>query len=879
MKRKLFAILAVLTLLTPLFGTKQVQAHKSSLLAQNEFEHRYVIFLNGVNSQSSENKAPLDGKFVKMQKELEKRGMTNFVYFSYSGVSLSNPRFCEGWGKDGCAEGTFGQLSSLELSPEYSKDDTHLSVDLQADTLNWLIGEIVRVDQDAEIYLIGFSLGGIISSHWASRINLFDFSDYVKGIVIINSPVGGIPMAGPMLEGCKFTEFICTLWKGALLSTYGETVLSQLQLPVSDPEKSIIGDLSKAAQKFPMTSIQSAHDYTVNSIPIPLCSNYLCTSSDKVSVGEGAQFWSGIKVLDDEPLGGIGLAESPIRFRLSLTNRLSRNHNDTLQNDQAIKWVTDAVAGTSAQQTPPIAESGQHYIIFLHGITSSSSEAGPPLNGDFKNIEDRLRGKGISNFVYFSYAAATAIDRGELMCAGWGSKGCAGGPGATLGDLASLNLSPKYEAEDTKVDIDRQAEALEWLIGQIVQRDQEAKIDIIGFSLGGIVAARWGSRPNGSNYYDKVHAVITLGSPLGGIPLAGAFLDGCNVIQISCQIWKDLLLKDYGEVVAAQLQLPMDDPSASILDDLRGILKNKQLIFASIQSTDDYTVNGRQFPLCRNLACTGYDGVLIGYGSQLWASHIFHRDQSLGGLGIPKSPKNISEFKEYLKENHSATLHHGLTAQWIEDVISTPSKDESIPLTVTPTPTQEVPLEGYNASGTGFAYDIVQSGEIAHLDFQVTNSGQAQWSGLDFKFSPVSNDDSVNFPSVTLNRTVNAGETLTLEIEIPDISGVSVKTIEYQMTYKGEPFGNVIKGYIFILPDQVKDMEDEIRKKIDELIQQGEQEVNEIVDRILEEIQKAIEREARRALEEMLRQCLGANSIVVTGAVLVYLQRKSRFMK
>ena len=876
MKQKLLAIFAILTLLTPHFGTKQVQAHQSSPLVQNEFEHRYVIFLNGINSKSSENgKYPLDGKFVKLQKELEKRGMINFVYFSYSGVSLSNPRFCDGWGKDGCAEGTFGQLSSLELSPEYSESDTHLSVDSQADTLDWLIGEIVRVDPDAEIYLIGFSLGGIVSSHWASRTNLFDYSDYVKGIVLINSPVGGIPMAGPMLEGCKFTEFVCTLWKGALLSIYGETVLSQLQLPVSNPDKSIIGNLPTAALKFQMTSIQSAHDYTVNRISVPLCNNYLCTSSDSVPVGDGAQLWREIKLLDDEPLGGIGLAESPIRFRYSLINRLTRNHNDTLQNDQAIKWAADAVAGTSAQPIPPMTGSGQHYIIFLHGITSSSSEAGPPLRGDFHNIEDRLRGKGISNFVYFSYAAATASDRNDPMCIGWGSKGCAG----DTGDLTLLTLSPQYAVEDTKIDIDRQADALEWLIGQIVQRDQTAKIDIVGFSLGGIIATRWGSRAKGSNYYNQVHAVITLGSPVGGIPLAGAFLDGCNAIEISCQVWRDRLLEDYGEIVGAQLQLPVDDPDASIIDDLRGILKNKQLVFASIQSTDDYTVNGRQFPLCKNIACTGFDGVLIGYGSQLWASHISHRDESLGGLGIPKDGKNLAEFGEYLHENHSATLNHGLTAQWIEEIVLTPSKEEPTPLPVTTTPTSEAPLELYNASGTGFTYDIVQPGETAHLGFQVVNSGQTAWNGQNFKFSPASGDNYLTFSPVTLTQTVNPGETFTFDVEINDVSGISVNTIEYQMTYLDEPFGDVMKGYVFILPDEVKDIEDEIRKKVDEMIQQGEQGVDELVKEIRDAIREAVQREAQRTLDEMLRQCLATNSMIATGAALIYIQRKSRNRK
>lgn len=518
------------------------------------------------------------------------------------------------------------------------------------------------------------------------------------------------------------------------------------------------------------------------------------------------------------------------------------------------------------------------HVIFLNGINSQSSDPAHPLEDNFKNIEGALREKGLNKIVYFSYAAATAGSRAELMCAAWVDPACHIGPGQQAGDLASLYLSPVYSVEDTKVDIDKQADALEWLVGQIVKQDAEAEIDLLGFSLGGIIATRWASRPSGSAYSNHVHGIATMGSPLGGIPLAGSFLDGCNITDIRCWFWKNKLLSKYGDVVAAQLQLPIDDPDASIIDDLRGILKNKSILFISIQSTDDFTVNGRMFPICKNLACTGgYDSFIVGYGSQLWPPHTKYHDESLGGLGIPTEPIYHVNIDDWLGKNHSATLSHPFTAKWILEMVLSPSNNNvPAPSTVTPVPSLVAPLGLYDASNSGFAYDIVQIGETAHLVFQITNTGQTTWDGSDFKFAPVSGSNLDQLPTMDVQEAVGPGETVTFEVDIPDVSGASIETIKYQMTFKDEPFGEVVEGKIFILPEQIKDIEDELRKKIDDWVASGKQELQELIDTILQEIQKAIEREVQKQIENFLRQCLGSSSLVTFLAIVVYIKRKSQ---
>ena len=62
--------------------------------------------------------------------------------------------------------------------------------------------QIVKKDPNANINLIGYSLGGIISSYWAAEIgNTSSLKENINSITIVESPVGGIPLAGQFING------------------------------------------------------------------------------------------------------------------------------------------------------------------------------------------------------------------------------------------------------------------------------------------------------------------------------------------------------------------------------------------------------------------------------------------------------------------------------------------------------------------------------------------------------------------------------------------------------------------------------------------------------------------------------------------------------
>ena len=97
-------------------------------------------------------------------------GFSRFVYFSYSaagdgpaGFDRPGLFYCTGWGIAAC-DGSGGRtpdsgdLVSIFSLPAYSEHDTEQSVDRQVAVLDWLLGQVIRTDPDAQIDIIGFSL-------------------------------------------------------------------------------------------------------------------------------------------------------------------------------------------------------------------------------------------------------------------------------------------------------------------------------------------------------------------------------------------------------------------------------------------------------------------------------------------------------------------------------------------------------------------------------------------------------------------------------------------------------------------------------------------------------------------------------------------------
>lgn len=314
-----------------------------------------------------------------------------------------------------------------------------------------------------------------------------------------------------------------------------------------------------------------------------------------------------------------------------------------------------------AQASPVLPHSGpelqaalsDRYIIFIDGVDSHNLGATPLKHFEF--IKNKLIKAGIANkhFVYFSYSATAKTN----YCLGW-KDAC-----TPAQDLSYVNLFPIYGVIHTHLKITHQAETLKWLIGQIVKKDPSAKIDIIGFSQGGIIAAYLGSKLDSSSpLYPHIHGIIAIESPLSGIPGASPCLDNPDHAPLCL-----LISAVWGKELLTALQIP-DTLPGSIVDDLPNVAENFR--FTSIQSTSDYAVNGELFRI--HWPNYGPQEVLIGIGSQGWPRYKqkFYGEEQLGGNDLTEDYVFWPFASSWIQTNHSAPLENEKTAAWIIEAIN-----------------------------------------------------------------------------------------------------------------------------------------------------------------------------------------------------------------
>jgi hypothetical protein len=379
------ALVILLGVLCPLQASAAHRLHSPERAAK--LSDRYAVLVDGINSCSSVEtgcnpltQPALSADFGAVEKAVVTAGVSpsHFVYFSYGALAakLAHGRYCQGWqgpkGQSECASN--GNLLSVSAIPVYVGDDTHLPIDQQAAVLSWLLDQL---PSSASIDIIGFSLGGVISSDWAATHNrLTGTGRRIHSVTLIDSPVGGIP--GP----AWFVSPACLRALGksecqgiySIFSDYlfGASVLDELR---PDTGARLLKLLPRAT-KFPVTSIQSTLDYLVNGVPVPFCFTQKACSQKHVDlnlvVGTGSQTWKGIRPAADHVITSLGGSQlcfpkskgcsdalagplslvykkkghNPILATFTrLEQVLPTNHGKALHSRLAESWIAEAVAG------------------------------------------------------------------------------------------------------------------------------------------------------------------------------------------------------------------------------------------------------------------------------------------------------------------------------------------------------------------------------------------------------------------------------------------------------------------------------------------------------------------------------------------------------
>ena len=257
-------------------------------------------------------------------------------------------------------------------------------------------------------------------------------------------------------------------------------------------------------------------------------------------------------------------------------------------------------AGMTVELKPQSDKAEPRFVVLLSGLQSHSQTTPDDhgLRDDFAPLLRRLTAADpILQPVYFSYRAA------ELLAAD------ANPELAWVGDPAT-GAEPIYAPLDTtdRPLVDHVA-ALDWLLSDLMTRHPAARLDIVGFSLGGVIALAWAASVRADHpALAATHRVVLLNAPVGGVTPLGRVAAAPGVRHALCRtgagFGRSAVLRDL-------------QPSSRAIAGLRRAVG--RLDIASVENSRDYLVNGRRItgqlllpesvrtiPLGRGVAATGF---------------------------------------------------------------------------------------------------------------------------------------------------------------------------------------------------------------------------------------------------------------------------------
>ncbi|HLH25084.1 MAG TPA: hypothetical protein VK066_21400 [Chloroflexota bacterium] len=238
--------------------------------------------------------------------------------------------------------------------------------------------------------------------------------------------------------------------------------------------------------------------------------------------------------------------------------------------------------------------SGARYVVWVPGLLSSSLTGLEPGTLDPGNHEVRDQFAGVrealaagvgpgARFIYFSYGVPRLARAGEAPERAW------------LGDTYFDEHEPRYWPQDTSsYPLAAHVAALDWLVRGLEGCDPAATIDVIGYSLGGVVALAWAATADagGDGPLAAVHRVIVVDSPVGGVnPAILSAAAAAAPPEVAAAFGT-------GAVVGDLL------PDGAVI---RGLpAATRRVDVASVENSRDYLVNGAPLPAWAGVGPDGW---------------------------------------------------------------------------------------------------------------------------------------------------------------------------------------------------------------------------------------------------------------------------------
>jgi len=191
--------------------------------------------------------------------------------------------------------------------------------------------------------------------------------------------------------------------------------------------------------------------------------------------------------------------------------------------------------------------------------------------------------------------------------------------------------------------------------------------------------------------------------------------------------------------------------------------------------------------------------------------------------------------------------------------------------------------ENFASPTSALFYDVAVAGEMAELDLEMRNEGRLTWNPPAYELVSVGGNVPGAPSTLSIAGAVETNKTERWHIQAPTSGAPGVRSVRYQMHHNGEPFGDDVTGYVFVLPKEMKDLEQQIRDQIAQWQQQGQQTVEELIKQIGDLIAQAVAQQAQGLIDKLLdlidrllAQCTGSISLAGFAITVLIFGRRAR---
>jgi N-acetylmuramoyl-L-alanine amidase len=188
----------------------------------------------------------------------------------------------------------------------------------------------------------------------------------------------------------------------------------------------------------------------------------------------------------------------------------------------------------------------------------------------------------------------------------------------------------------------------------------------------------------------------------------------------------------------------------------------------------------------------------------------------------------------------------------------------------------EIPILCTNQAAVGsYPVLVLFPNESGELEFDVTNDGLYTWKANEYELVNISDEGESQRLQLPQDLAIGENYIWMLPVTAPQVPGIYAQN--WQVEHNGEPIRPLITATLIVVPEQAREIKEDIEKRLEELKHQGKEALDVYIEDLKKQAVAWAQSEAERAINEI---CSSMSFVVLFGLMVGYRKiKKRRYMR